>query len=249
MTSIEPRRLAVLSDIHGNLHALEAVLRSIDSLRPEAIVCLGDVIGYGAFPNECIQLLADRSIPTIAGNHDHAAIGRTDISSFNELARQALEWTRGRLTAENVHWLGRQPYQMALGEFFFVHATPEFPQEWGYVQSFGAARAAFESFREPFCFIGHSHQPLLVQLENDEMSCPDNLLQPIPIRDDVRYLINVGSVGQPRDRNPAACFVLVDLDEKLIAYHRVPYDVLSAQQAIRQAGLPEELYVRLGYGW
>jgi predicted phosphodiesterase len=229
--SSDERRLAVISDIHGNLHALQAVLDAIDGMEIRTIVCCGDVVGYGAFPNECVELLRFRRIPTLVGNHDHAALGLTDVHAFNDIARQAVEWTRLRL---NEH-------------FFFAHASPVSPEQWGYVITFGAARACFESFPHRICFIGHSHQPAVVDLNGASMDCPDGA--EIPIRDNHRYLVNVGSVGQPRDRNPLSCYVTVDLDEAMIRYHRTRYDIDAAQAAILQQGLPVELAERLSYGW
>jgi diadenosine tetraphosphatase ApaH/serine/threonine PP2A family protein phosphatase len=243
-----PRRIAVFSDIHSNLHALTAVLNAIDALKIRHLVCCGDVVGYGAFPNECCELLRFRRIPTLAGNHDHAAIGLTDINFFNEIARQAVHWTRARLSEENGQWLRERPFTFELNkEFFFVHASPYHPDEWGYVLTFGDARLSFDQYAHRFCFIGHSHQSAIVILRGEVMDCPD--MMSVAIEPAARYLINVGSVGQPRDRNPQASFVTVDLDTNLIEFHRAPYDVRAAQEAIFQNGLPEELAERLAYGW
>ena len=248
MNTDGPRRIAVFSDIHGNLHALNAVLEAIDDLGLRTLICCGDVVGYGAFPNECIEILRFRRIPTLAGNHDHAVIGQTDINFFNEIAKEAVFWTRERLAEENSVWLRERPYTYTLAkDFYFVHASPNQPEEWGYVLTFGDARAAFEKFSQRFCFIGHSHQPAIVVHKGEQLDIPDS--SDIPIEPKRRYLINVGSVGQPRDRNPNASFVTVDLDQKLIQFHRVPYDVRAAQEAIRRNGLPSELAERLAYGW
>ncbi len=250
MDTSNPRRLVVLSDIHGNLHALDAVLAAIDEIGPDALVCLGDVVGYGAFPNECIDRLRERAIPTLAGNHDQAAVGLTPIKYFNEIAKVALEWTAAQLRPDNGDWLKELPFTSELGDdFFFVHASPSDPEQWGYVLTFGDARQAFTRFTQRFGFIGHSHQPALIQLTDDELTCPEDLGLPVRIRIGPRYLVNVGSVGQPRDRNPAACFVIVDMEEGQVTFQRVAYDIEAAQEAIRQASLPEELAARLGYGW
>lgn len=249
MTTSKPGRLAVISDIHGNLHALDAVLAAIDEIKPDALICLGDVVGYGAFPNECIDRLREREIPTLAGNHDQAAIGLTPIRYFNEIAKMALEWTSAQLLPDNADWLKNLPFTTELDDFFFVHASPNDPEQWGYVLTFGDARQAFTKFPHRFGFIGHSHQPAFIQLNGDELTCPEDLNQPVRIRIGPRYLVNVGSVGQPRDRNPAACFVLVDMKQGQVTFQRVAYDVEAAQRAIRMASLPEELAARLGYGW
>lgn len=248
MTTLETRRLAVFSDVHSNLHALEAVLEAIDALGYREMVCCGDVVGYGAFPNECIELLRQRRIPTLAGNHDHAALGMTDIDFFNDIAKAAVFWTQDRLTPENAHWLRQRPYTFELPpHFFFAHASPWHPEQWGYVLTFGDARQAFEEFKHQFCCIGHSHQPALVIKRGEELNCPEE--GSAEIEPDCRYLINVGSVGQPRDHNPDASFVTIDLDARQITFHRVAYPVHAAQEAIRRQALPHELADRLAFGW
>ncbi len=245
-----PRRIAVFSDIHGNLQALNAVLSAIDQLGITDVYCCGDVVGYGAHPNECCDHLITRDIPTLAGNHDHACIGLTDILFFNEIAKTAVEWTIDKLTPKNTKWLGELPYTNSMGKSFcFAHASPYDPEKWGYVLTFPDAYNAFESFEQDICFIGHSHQPAVIEKTNDKLAplSPEDV--PIEILDNRRYLVNVGSVGQPRDRNPKASFVSVDLNEHKIEFHRVGYDINLAQEAIREAKLPEELAERIGYGW
>lgn len=248
MTTELPERIAVISDIHGNLHALEAVMDAIDEMGIRTVYCLGDVVGYGAFPNECVELLRFRRIPTLAGNHDHAALEMTDIQFFNNIAKAAVMWTRERLSEENADWLRQRPYTIVVDEkIFLVHASPDQPEQWGYVLTYGEARHCFECFNEKLCLIGHSHQPAVVELDDDQLSSP--IGAEIEMRDDCRYLINVGSIGQPRDRNPHACFVSVATDLSFVHYHRVPYDVEAAQEAILSGGLPKELAIRIGEGW
>lgn len=242
-----PRKLAVFSDIHGNLHALDKALEKIDELKVDAIVCCGDVVGYGAFPNECIQRLRERDIPTLAGNHDHAALGLTDTRFFNEIARRAVDWTQERLSVENAQWLRERPFTLTIDNtFLFAHASPITPGDWGYVLTFGEARTCFNEFTQKFCLIGHSHQPAVVEKNGEEMLSPQS--NQVPIQDGCRYLINVGSVGQPRDRNPFGCFVTIDLDSKTLEFHRFAYDIELAQKAIRDEGLPDELAHRLAFG-
>jgi diadenosine tetraphosphatase ApaH/serine/threonine PP2A family protein phosphatase len=212
------------------------------------MVCCGDVVGYGAFPNECVELLHQRHIPTLAGNHDHAALGMTDIEFFNEIAKAAVFWTRDRLTPENAHWLRQRPYTYELPpHFFFAHASPHHPEQWGYVLTFGDARLAFEQFRHQFCFIGHSHQPFIVELSGGEAKAIEEPLVKLSRRK--RYLVNVGSIGQPRDRVPQLSYISLDPRRNLLAFHRAPYPVKEAQQAIEEAGLPGELAERLSHGW
>lgn len=246
--SQHPRRVAVFSDIHGNFHALQAVLKSIEDFDTELVICLGDVVGYGAMPNECVELLRERNIPTLAGNHDHAAVGMTDITFFNPIAKKAVAWTQEHLKPENAEWLKDRPYAIEMPpDFYFVHASPREPEAWNYVLTFGEARASFECFEEKICFIGHSHQPAVVEQSDDNLACPEGYV--IPVREGCRYLVNVGSVGQPRDRNPAACYVYVDIDKPMIQYVRVPYEIEAAQEAILKEELPHELAERLAHGW
>jgi len=240
------RHIGVFSDIHGNYHALKAVLGSLDDHGVEELFCCGDVVGYGGNPNECCELLRQRRIPTIAGNHDHAALLRTNISFFNDIARAAVLWTKNTLTSENADFLVNLPLTLESDEFFFVHASPEDPPAWNYVLTRGEAKRAFDNFTQRFCFIGHSHQPFVIECFEGVISCPST--PEIPIQPGRRYLINVGSVGQPRDRNSMACFVIVDLNTERIEFHRAPYDLEAAQRAILDNGLPYQLAERLAFG-
>lgn len=241
-------KLAIISDIHGNYHALEAVLAAIDEEGISHIVCCGDVVGYGARPNECVDTIRDRGIPVIAGNHDHACILLTDISNFNEIAKAAVVWTKNKLTEENTAFLKAMPMTIShtAASIFFVHASPKEPNEWNYILTMGEARTNFNYFSERVCFIGHSHQPFIIENERGNLSCPSK--PEIDVKADRRYLINVGSVGQPRDHNPDACYVVYDLENQHIEIKRLKYDLAGSQRAILDAGLPRELAERLAHG-
>lgn len=247
MSMNDLHRVGIFSDIHSNIHALEAVLGVLDEENVDHLFCCGDVVGYGAFPNECCQILRDRNCPVIAGNHDHAVLGLTDISYFNDVAKQAVLWTRKVLSRENEEFLRSLPLTHKAGNMFFVHSSPDQPEEWNYILTMGEARANFHYFNEQFCFIGHSHQPFIIINNNEDISCPET--PEIQILDTRRYLINAGSVGQPRDRNPNACYILVDLDRKILQIKRIPYSIKEAQDAILSSGLSQELAERLAYGW
>ncbi|MFH0794152.1 MAG: metallophosphoesterase family protein, partial [bacterium] len=222
-------------------------LAALDNEAVEALVCCGDVVGYGASPNECLALLRERGIPIIAGNHDHASLYMTDISYFNEIAKAAVVWTKDHLTLENQDYIKSFAMTHKLGPLFFVHASPKNPSEWNYILTMGDARVNFEYFEEQFCFVGHSHQPFIIEQNGSELRCPPTTQ--IEIKEDCRYLVNVGSVGQPRDRNPHACYAVVDLDKKYIQLNRIAYDLKEAQELIIQSGLPRELAERLAHGW
>lgn len=242
------RRVAVFSDIHGNYHAMQAVLETVDDEDVDLVVCCGDVVGYGARPNECVDELRKRNIPVIAGNHDHACLLLTDISNFNDIAKAAVIWTKEVLREDNVAFLRQMPLTITdqANNIFFVHASPKDPGEWNYILTMGEARTNFNYFKEQVCFIGHSHQPFIIENENGNLACPSR--PEIELRENHRYLINVGSVGQPRDHNPDACFVICDLEEKRLEIRRIPYDLPGAQRAILEAGLPRELAERLAHG-
>ncbi len=243
--SDSPRRIGVFSDIHGNVHALDAVLGCLEDHGVDTMYCCGDIVGYGAHPNECCNRLRDRKIPTVAGNHDHAALLKTNIAFFNDIAKAAVLWTKEALTEENTQFLSDLPLTLEEGDHFFTHASPIEPDEWNYVLTLGDARSCFEAFDQRFCYIGHSHQPFVIEYYEGTILCPSS--PEIPILPDRRYLINVGSVGQPRDRNPMACLVVVDLDEERIEFHRTPYDLEAAKQAIIATGLPPQLAERLSF--
>lgn len=241
-----PRRVGIFSDIHGNLQALHRVLEELDRLNLDMTICCGDVVGYGGNPNECVEVLRERKIPTIAGNHDYAALGLIDITYFNEVAKRAILWTREQLRPDNEEFLRAMPMSIEAADMLFVHASPRNPESWNYVITMGDARQSFQHFGQRVCFIGHSHTPFIVESNGAGLTCPDT--PGVELRDDCRYLVNVGSVGQPRDRNPDACFAIFDREASRIDIHRVEYDLASAQDEIRNNGLPIELAERLAYG-
>jgi len=246
LEGLNPRRVGIFSDIHGNYQALQSVVQCLDSLSVDLMVCCGDVVGYGANPNECCELLRERQIPTIAGNHDYAALAKIDITYFNEVAKRAITWTRKTLTPENEQYLRSLPLTVELSEMLFVHASPRNPEAWNYIITMGDARQSFKHYGQRVCFIGHSHTPFIVENEGGNLSCPEK--PEIAMREGCRYLVNVGSVGQPRDRNPDACFCLYDREARRLEIRRTKYDMTRAQDNIREQGLPIELAERLAYG-
>ncbi len=242
------KKVGVISDIHGNLHALNTVLEKLDEEKVDMIICCGDVVGYGARPNECVNVIRERQIPTIAGNHDHAALLLTDITNFNEIAKAAVLWTKKVLTEENMDWLRERALTLrdTANNAYYVHASPKEPGEWHYILTMGEARTNFNYFTEQICFIGHSHQPFIIENDEGNLACPTR--PEIEMKDGCRYLINVGSVGQPRDRNPRACYVIIDYEKKKLEIKRCDYNLEEAQKAINDAGLPRELAERLALG-
>jgi diadenosine tetraphosphatase ApaH/serine/threonine PP2A family protein phosphatase len=238
--------IALISDIHANLEALEAVLEELDSLKPKRILCLGDVVGYGASPNECLAKVRQRCDITLLGNHDAAASGGPEAARFNIYARVAAEWTAKTLTRENREFLQRLPLTSSQGSFYLVHASPACPRDWEYLLDRFDAEPQFHYFTEAVCFIGHTHQPAAYLADpGGTKALP---LSSVTLDPERRYIINVGSVGQPRDHDPRACFVLFHESSGVIEFVRVEYDIEAAQAKIRAAQLPEVLAARLATG-
>ncbi|MFW5870257.1 MAG: metallophosphoesterase family protein [Candidatus Sumerlaeota bacterium] len=259
-------RLAVFSDIHSNLAALEACLKDMEEQGCEHFFCCGDIVGYGAHPNECCRIMIQLDVPCVMGNHDYMATTLDNIDSFNHIARKAILWTHRALKPVHLDYLKNLPYVRVQDNMTFVHASPLEPSNWHYILTRGEARVNFECFDTWMCFVGHSHQPFVVEqllLESEQkdteegdtlaafgdhkLLCPDPDV--IELTDQKRYLINVGSVGQPRDRDPRACYTIVDTEKGRVAFRRIPYDIDSAQEAIIAAGLPSDLADRLSAGW
>ena len=238
--------IAVISDIHGNLEALEAVLEDVSQESVDQIICLGDVVGYGANPNECLERVRTEAVATILGNHDLAACDLGQAENFNEVARSAIEWTAKALTAENRKVLAANPYEFVEGDVRYVHASPDDPPAWHYILTEQEAWNAFEACEEPICFVGHSHVPLRVFLRGGRLEVVEEDVVDVQLDD--RALINVGSVGQPRDGDWRASYNLFDPVTRRIVARRVEYDIDEASRKIREAGLPEILATRLTVG-
>ncbi|RMH71064.1 MAG: metallophosphoesterase [Gemmatimonadetes bacterium] len=244
-------KYGIYSDVHGNLEALETVLKVLDEVeKPDELLCLGDVVGYGANPNECANLVRQTSQTVLAGNHDWAALDLTDTTFFNPVAQKAVAWTRTVLTAENDKYLRSLPLVAKFDGFMIVHATPSEPEKWNYIISRNEAKYEFRMFTEQICFIGHTHQPMIVQKTADELNVivARNGTGVVPIDPHSRYIVNVGSVGQPRDRNPQSAYCIFDTEAMTVQIKRVDYDIETAQEKIINAGLPELLADRLATG-
>jgi predicted phosphodiesterase len=240
--------ILVISDIHANLTALEAVLR--DAGQVDAVWCLGDLVGYGPDPNECINRV--RLLPNLVcmrGNHDAAALGQIDIEAFNTEARLSIQWLLSTLSEESLDFLGGLPEKKLIGQVTLAHGSPRNPV-WEYILDTRTARRNFDFFDSPFCFIGHTHLPLIYQLDEQQNNVSLIVSKPGERRALVkRALLNPGSVGQPRDHNPLASYALFDPEANTWENHRTAYDVHSVQRRIREAGLPSRHAIRLAEGW
>ena len=240
-------RVAVISDIHANLHALEAVLAAIDTDPPDQIWSLGDAVGYGPHPNECCRLVRERTSLALVGNHDLVVIGEVDVAEFNSEAARAALWTRETLEPSELEYLrGLASAGNAAGVGLF-HGSPRDPV-WEYVLDEWTALAALHATETPGVLVGHSHVALAIVLNGDELSgglAPAGTAVDLASR---RWLLNPGSVGQPRDGDPRAAFLMLDLGTNRAAFRRVPYDVERTQSELRERGLPETLAERLATG-
>lgn len=241
-------RVLLLSDIHANIVALEAVLSTAPGY--DAVWSLGDVVGYGPAPNECVARVRGLNALALEGNHDLAVLDRVSLSEFRETARTALEWTQHVLTPESREWLAAcEPRKiMPQYDLTLVHGSPREPV-WEYIENDQIALENFPFFDTSFCFFGHTHHPIAYRLRTPErilrvQFLPENqpfMLQP-------KLLLNPGSVGQPRDGDARAAFAIYDTDAQIVTHHRTEYDIAATQRAMRNAGLPYRLIARLEHG-
>jgi diadenosine tetraphosphatase ApaH/serine/threonine PP2A family protein phosphatase len=240
-------RVAIVSDIHSNLHALEAVLAAIDTEAPDELWCLGDLVGYGPRPNECCATIAERADVCLAGNHDLAVRGTIDLAEFGGEAAVAAGWTRTVLEPEAQALLARLEPEGAAHGVALYHGSARDPI-WEYVLDDEAALATLELAGSPLVLVGHSHVALLVVQSGEELTGGVAAAGTELEVGGVRALLNPGSVGQPRDGDPRAAYLLLDLDAQRAAFRRVEYDIEQTQRQIREAGLPEMLAARLALG-
>ncbi len=239
-------RIAIISDIHGNREALDTVLAKIDTLDCAKIFCLGDVVGYGPDPGYCVDLVGERCEVVLAGNHEYAVLGKINIDYFNPHARQATLWTRDHLGSPQVQAISKYPLTHVWEKCTFVHGTLDSPDLFDYIQTSYDAHLSLERLETRVCFIGHSHVPVaFLQSEDAITYSTDAHVDLLPV---VKSIVNVGSVGQPRDGNPNASFATFDLVTEQVELHRIPYDLAATQEKIMEAGLPEFLAERLAVG-
>jgi predicted phosphodiesterase len=240
-------RVAVISDVHGNLHALRVVLEAIGGEEVDAIWCLGDLVGYGPRPNECCAEVERAAAICLVGNHDLGVLGRLPLEDFTDDAAAAARWSQSVLTDEARTYLERLQSSYAAAEAELFHASPRDPV-WEYVLGEEAAVAAFHLTSAPLVLVGHSHVALAFVLDGESL---DGAVTPGGAELDLasgRWLLNPGSVGQPRDGDPRAAYLVLDLDAKRALYRRVEYPVERTQEEIRKRGLPEALAARLAHG-
>jgi predicted phosphodiesterase len=238
-------RYAIIADIHGNLEAFQTVLDDIKTQNIQQIVCLGDVVGYNANPKECLDIVRAMNVPIVKGNHDEYCSSEDQLEGFNPHAAEAVIWTRNQLTMDDRQWLRDLKYTRMVANFTIVHATLDAPQRWGYVFDKLAAAASFPYQNTQMCFFGHTHVPVAFMRDTAVRGGTYSKFKIDPAK---KYFINVGAVGQPRDNNPKAGYVVYDTDAGTIELRRLDYDIATTQAKIRAAGLPERLAERLEFG-
>jgi len=238
-------RYALIADIHANLEALEVVLEDTKEQKCTHYACVGDVVGYNANPKECLDIIRNMGMPCVKGNHDEYCSSEDALEGFNAHAAAAVNWTRRQLTEEDRQWLRDFKYLRMVASFSMVHATLDGPQRWGYVFDKLAAAASFTYQNTAVCFFGHTHVP--VAFIRDTM-VRGGTYSKFKVEPGKKYFVNVGAVGQPRDGNPKAGYVVYDMDEGTIELRRLDYDIARAQKKILAAGLPARLADRLAVG-
>ena len=239
-------RYAIVSDIHSNIEALRAVFERLSE--SDQLLCLGDVVGYGPNPNECVELVRARATACILGNHDVAAIDSYGVEFFNPAARDAIAWTQTVLSGENAAWLDGLAYELRMPDFLMVHGAPV--TYFSYILDIEDAERAFAATDAPLVFVGHSHVAEWYGRAVDGQITHAHVQRggSLELVEGVRYIVNVGSVGQPRDLNPDASFAFYDSDSRTISWERTAYPIGLVQAKIEQAHLPQTLAKRLSAG-
>jgi len=238
-------RYVLISDIHGNLEALQAALEFVRKLGTHQLYCLGDVVGYGADPQPCLHTLQNEGNLILAGNHDLAVAGVIGSEDFNPIASEVVGWTRKALDEEDLDVLSNIPLVYVDGDYLFTHASPIEPMEFRYVRTLEDVAEVFAAIGQQFCFVGHTHLPVMVTMHEKTGAMEIVRGNRVTIKKGYRYFVNVGSTGQPRDSNPDACVVVLDEESATIEFVRVPYDISSCQNKILSEGLPSYLAERL----
>ncbi len=241
-------RIAIISDIHSNIEALTEVMKVIDRSQVDRIVSLGDIVGYGASPNACCEIVRKVAEVTLLGNHDAAVAGRMDYSFYYDAARHALDWSASVLSEANLEWLRSLPYTYRIDDVGFSHGSPIDPKAYEYIFALEQARELTPHFEDlpEITFIGHSHLCKAYGLSDTKVV--DVVAQKFGLEKPMRYICSVGSVGQPRDYDNRACFVIYDTLQRMVEYVRVEYDIETSAQRIFDADLATNFGKRLFLG-
>lgn len=237
----------IFSDLHSNLESLQAFSQIAGVLDHDKKVFLGDLVGYCADPNACVAWVRENVDIVLGGNHDYAVVGKTELSTLNPHAYQACLWTRRELSGENKDFLSVLSCETEEDGIHWVHSSPFEPERWHYVLSRKDGKINFDHFSTPLCFLGHSHRPVVIE-QGPDGKIKDYDVSFWELRPEFRYIVNVGSLGQPRDGNPKPAFAIYDSDAVTVEIRRYAYDFESTQKKIRDSGLPFPLADRLRFG-
>lgn len=241
-------KVGFLSDIHANYAALQAVLSKLDDETCDVLICLGDIVGYGPSPADCVRAVREREIPTVLGNHDQyvTLLLNPRLEKLREDVKVSIEWTQSQLSMDDLKWLAQRPMRIDAEDFSVVHGAFG-PKPWIYCANEKSLIHNFTYQDVPIGFCGHSHVPIMA-LDRGELAPALDYLHTMPLPEAPKAMVNVGSVGQPRDRDPRACCVIYELETRKVTLFRVPYDVEDTQARIRSAGLPDAFAERLSQG-
>lgn len=239
-------RYAIFSDVHSNLEAFESVLSAYEKEGIDKYLCVGDIVGYGANPKECIKINRKRQIITVAGNHDWASTGKFRIEFFNPYAREAVLWTKQQIDTGEVDYLNNLELVYRQEDFCLVHGTLLSPECFDYLFELSDAKDSFKVMQTTLCFVGHTHSPIIFEKDDEKINYSKETA--IKIEPNKQYIVNVGSVGQPRDGDNRTCFCIYDSKEKTVQIKRVEYEIKTSQIKILDAGLPSFLANRLILG-
>jgi predicted phosphodiesterase len=235
------------SDVHANLEALKACIIDFRSEKLDKVYFLGDAVGYGPNPDECIKLIDEIAEVKLMGNHDYAALGLMETEYFNQYAAESMGWTKNSISEKTMEIMSDFELTHIIGEILLVHSSPREPENWHYILDMEDAEENFEFFTQKICLLGHTHRPYIVFKSDSEEAVLSKETEVI-IEPEYRYLVNIGSVGQPRDGDPRSCYLIYDTEAGTLSLKRVQYDVKSTQKVMAEIGLPEYLIDRLAVG-
>ncbi|MEE9553175.1 MAG: metallophosphoesterase family protein [candidate division Zixibacteria bacterium] len=240
-------RYGFFSDVHANLEALQACVLDFKTEKIDKLFFLGDAVGYGPSPDESVKLINDISVAKLMGNHDYAALGLMETEYFNQYAAESVGWTKTSLSEKAIEIMSDFSLTHELDEILMVHSSPRDPEKWHYILDMEDAEKNFNYFTQKICLVGHTHRPYIVCKKDSGQATLSKETEEI-LNDDERYLINIGSLGQPRDGDPRCCYLIYDSDEYSVRFKRVEYDVKNTQEVMAKVGLPEYLIDRLAVG-
>lgn len=235
------------SDVHANLEALKACIIDFRAEKLDKVFFIGDAVGYGPYPDECVKLINDIAEIKLMGNHDYAALGLMETDFFNQYAAESMGWTKSSISRKTIEIMSDFELLYVMDNMLLVHSSPREPELWHYILDMDDATESFDYFKEKICLLGHTHRPYIVYKENTGETLLSKQAEEI-VADGRRYLVNIGSVGQPRDGDPRSCYLIFDTEAGSIKHKRVSYNIKATQKDMAKIGLPEYLIERLAVG-